>query len=123
MLWAHARGARAVFAMGNHDQRDAFRAVLGGGQPDADELQLDGIDLDRPVVSVVDQGDWRVVVLDSSVPGAGYGAIGPEQLAFLRLLSLHRPAKAQSWWSTTRPYARRPICCRRSRSMSRTDER
>lgn len=84
MLWAHARGARAVFAMGNHDQRDAFRAVLGGGQPDADELQLDGIDLDRPVVSVVDQGDWRVVVLDSSVPGAGYGAIGPEQLAFLR---------------------------------------
>lgn len=82
--WAHARGARAVFAMGNHDHRDAFRAVFGGGQPDAEELQFDGIDLDRPVASVVDQNGWRVVVLDSSVPGSGYGALGSAQLSFLQ---------------------------------------
>ncbi|MDQ0642317.1 metallophosphoesterase [Microbacterium murale] len=82
--WALARGARAVFAMGNHDRRDAFRAVLGDGQPDADERQLPGIDLDRPVASVVDHDGWRIVVLDSSVPGAGYGSLEPEQLAFLK---------------------------------------
>lgn len=82
--WTLARGARAVFAMGNHDQRSAFRAVLGSGQPDADERPLPGVDLDRPVASVVVQDGWRVVVLDSSVPGAGYGALDPEQLSFLR---------------------------------------
>ncbi|MCS3844154.1 metallophosphoesterase [Microbacterium sp. AK031] len=82
--WTRARGARPVFAMGNHDQRAAFRAVLGDGQPDADELQLPGIGLDRPVASVVEQDGWRVVVLDSSVPGAGYGRLESEQLAFLR---------------------------------------
>lgn len=82
--WARARRARAVFAMGNHDQRVAFREVLGGGQPDADERQLPGVDLDRPVASVVVDDGWRVVVLDSSVPGAGYGTLEPEQLSFLR---------------------------------------
>lgn len=82
--WTLARGARAVFAMGNHDRRDAFRAVLGEGQPDAGELPLHGIDLDRPVASVVERDGWRVVVLDSSVPGAGYGTLEPEQLSFLR---------------------------------------
>lgn len=82
--WTLARGARPVFAMGNHDRRDAFRAVLGEGQPDADEVPLGGIDLDRPVASLVEQDGWRIVVLDSSVPGAGYGALDPEQLSFLR---------------------------------------
>lgn len=82
--WALARGARTVFAMGNHDVREAFRAVLGDGQPDADERSLPGIDLDRPVASVVDQDGWRVVVLDSSVPGAGYGSLGTDQRTFLK---------------------------------------
>lgn len=82
--WARARGARAVFAMGNHDQRGAFRAVLGSGQPDADEQQPPGVDLDRPVVSLVDQDGWRIVVLDTSVPGAGYGHLESEQLSFLK---------------------------------------
>lgn len=90
-VWAHARGARAVFAMGNHDHREAFRAVLGGGQPDAGEQELEGIDLDRPVASVVDQNGWRVVVLDSSVPGSGYGTLGSAQLSFLQA-ALAEPA-------------------------------
>jgi len=47
--FARSRGARAVFAMGNHDRRAAFRAVLGAGQPAARERQPDG-PLDRPVV-------------------------------------------------------------------------
>lgn len=90
--WALARGARVVFAMGNHDRREAFRAALGNGQPDAGERELPGIDLDRPVASVVTQNGWRVVVLDSSVPGAGYGELDAEQKAFLRE-SLSEPAE------------------------------
>lgn len=82
--WAHARGARAIFAMGNHDLRGAFRTVLGGGQPDAGEREIDGIDLERPVASVTERDGWRVVVLDSSVPGSGYGALDPAQKQFLR---------------------------------------
>lgn len=82
--WAQARGARVVFAMGNHDRRDSFRAVLGGGQPDADEQELTGVDLDRPIASVVTRNGWRVIVLDSSIPGVGYGDLEPEQKQFLR---------------------------------------
>ncbi|MGP6177720.1 metallophosphoesterase [Microbacterium sp. A196] len=83
--WAQARGARVVYAMGNHDRRESFRAVLGDGQPDADApRELAGIDLDRPVASVSVQNGWRVVVLDSSVPGAGYGTLEPAQKRFLR---------------------------------------
>lgn len=82
--WARAHGAHAVFAMGNHDNRAAFRAVLSGGQPDADEIELAGIDLDRPVASVAERDGWRVVVLDTSVPGSGYGNLELEQKAFLR---------------------------------------
>lgn len=82
--WAQARGARLVFAMGNHDRREAFRAVLGGGQPDAGESELPGIELERPVASVVTEGGWRVIVLDSSVPGAGYGELDAAQKTFLR---------------------------------------
>src|SRR5690606_14085441 len=81
--WARERGARVVFAMGNHDSREAFRAMLGDGRPDADEQELPGIDLARPVASAVDQDGWRVIVLDSSVPGAGYGALEDEQKQFL----------------------------------------
>lgn len=82
--WARARSARLVFAMGNHDRRDSFRTVLGGGQPDAEEQELTGVDLDRPVASVVAQNGWRVIVLDSSIPGVGYGDLEPEQKRFLR---------------------------------------
>lgn len=82
--WAQARGARVIFAMGNHDRRDSFRTVLGGGQPDAGEQELPGVDLDRPVASVVEQDGWRVIVLDSSIPGVGYGDLEAEQKQFLR---------------------------------------
>lgn len=91
--WAQARGARVVYAMGNHDRRESFRAVLGCGQPDADApRELNGIDLDRPVASVSVQNGWRVVVLDSSVPGAGYGTLEPVQKRFLRE-ALEAPAE------------------------------
>lgn len=82
--WAQARGARLVFAMGNHDRREPFRAVFGGGQPGAAEKTPSGESPDRPVVSVAAHDGWRVVVLDSSIPGFGYGDLEEEQKQFLR---------------------------------------
>ena len=82
--WATARGARAVFAMGNHDRRAEFRAVLGDGQPGADAASF-AADPDpiAPIASIAVSEGWRTIVLDTSVPGAGYGALGGEQLDFL----------------------------------------
>ena len=85
--WARERGARTLYAMGNHDNRATFRAVLGAGQegdgirvlaaePGADEA-------DSPVASAVTLDGWRTVVLDTSVPGAGYGELAPAQTDFL----------------------------------------
>lgn len=87
--WARARGARVVYAMGNHDARGAFRAVLGDGQsgPAASTAGPAG-----PVLSAGVVRGHRVVVLDSSVPRAGYGRLGPDQLDWLRL-ELATPAE------------------------------
>jgi 3',5'-cyclic AMP phosphodiesterase CpdA len=63
--WAAERGARTVYAMGNHDHPDAFTAVLGP----------------RTAVHVI--GRHRLVTLDSSVPGAAYGSVDADQLAWL----------------------------------------
>ncbi len=73
--WAAQRGARVVYAMGNHDLRPGFREVLA---PAA------GADAAAPVFSTTMVGDLRVVVLDTSIPGAGYGAVDDAQLAWLR---------------------------------------
>ena len=64
--FAAEHGALAVFAMGNHDLPGPFSEVLG------------------PVRGVHDVDGLRIVVLDSSVPGRGYGLIGAEQLRWLR---------------------------------------
>lgn len=82
--WARERGARVVYAMGNHDRRETFREVLGGGQPDAREQVMAGTDEARPVASAATVDGWRTIVLDSSIPQRGYGSIEPEQLGFLR---------------------------------------
>lgn len=66
--------APLVVAMGNHDDPAAYAEVAGPG------------DHERPyqdrVVTTADGA--RAVVLDSSVPGAGYGHLDPSQLAWLR---------------------------------------
>jgi predicted MPP superfamily phosphohydrolase len=64
--WAAARGADVVYAMGNHDNRSGFREVLG---PCSGEAIVAGV---------------RIMRLDSSVPGAGFGRIDDEHLAWLR---------------------------------------
>ncbi|ABS01562.1 metallophosphoesterase family protein [Kineococcus radiotolerans] len=64
--FAAERGAVAVFAMGNHDVAGPFEQVLG------------------PTRSVHDVAGVRIVVLDSSVPGRGYGELPAEQLSWAR---------------------------------------
>ncbi|MEV8213163.1 metallophosphoesterase [Leifsonia sp. NPDC077715] len=64
--WAAERGAAIVYAMGNHDLRDGFEEVLGARE------------------SVTHVHGFRVVTVDTSVPGAGYGQVFEEQLDRLR---------------------------------------
>ncbi|WP_144719571.1 metallophosphoesterase [Agrococcus jejuensis] len=71
---AERLGAELVVATGNHDDRASLRAHLLGDHSEP---------ADRPVRSVHRIGDLRVVVLDSSVPGAHWGAVDDDQLAWL----------------------------------------
>jgi 3',5'-cyclic AMP phosphodiesterase CpdA len=63
--WAATRGAQVVYAMGNHDDPEAFEAILGARQR---TLEVRG---------------FRLVSLDTSVPGAGYGSLDAEALDWL----------------------------------------
>lgn len=60
---------------GNHDRRENFREGLG---------HLPGVLSDPDFVQyVVEDQPLRLVMLDSVVPGAGYGLLCPQRLAFL----------------------------------------
>lgn len=84
-------GAQVIWAMGNHDSREAFRSELLGEQPSA-----------KPVDRVYDVNGLRVITLDSSVPGHHWGEITPAQLDWLAeelavtaphgtILAIHHP--------------------------------
>lgn len=78
--FAAGLGAPLAVTMGNHDVPASYAEVAGPGGhggPWQDHVR----ELD---------GQARVVVLDSSVPGAGYGHLDPEQLDWLREV-LSRP--------------------------------
>ncbi|NAZ82582.1 hypothetical protein GTR02_12200 [Kineococcus sp. R8] len=70
--FAVEHGARVVWAVGNHDVRLPFAEVLLAAPAEG------------PLDAVHDVDGLRVVVLDSSVPGAGYGELRPAQLEGLR---------------------------------------
>jgi Icc protein len=87
---ARRLGATIVWAMGNHDDRAAFRAGL---------LDEEG---DAPVDRVIDLNGLRIITLDTSVPGAHHGEVRPAQLDWLAeqlatpaldgtILALHHP--------------------------------
>ncbi|MET7995431.1 metallophosphoesterase [Amycolatopsis sp. NPDC005232] len=67
-------GAEVVYAMGNHDERAAFRRELLPHSPD--------------LMATVDSVHWiegvRIVVLDSSTPARPDGRLEPAQLEWLR---------------------------------------
>lgn len=81
VAWADRHGAHVALVPGNHDLRAGFGTLLGDGHGgpapdgDPDETPVDG-------ASEVD--GWRVVTLDTSVPGAGYGLLRDAQLDRLR---------------------------------------
>lgn len=66
-------GAPAVYVAGNHDDRAALREHLLGVPATAE-----------PLDHVVRLGDLRIIVLDSTVPGRGYGELTDRQLGWLR---------------------------------------
>jgi Icc protein len=77
--FAGRHGAVAVYAMGNHDERPGFREVLGNGHPDGGQVNGAG-----PVTGVSEVAGYRVVTLDSSVPGRSHGFLDTGQLDWLR---------------------------------------
>ncbi|MEU0600546.1 metallophosphoesterase [Streptomyces sp. NPDC006393] len=79
--YAGRRGAQVVYTTGNHDDRSAFREVLGSGhgQPEA---VYEGVAGERAAVTTV--GGWRLITLDTLVPGKGYGRLDRGQLDWLR---------------------------------------
>jgi 3',5'-cyclic-AMP phosphodiesterase len=64
--FAAARGAQVAYVMGNHDGRAGFEAVLG----------------ER--AGVLDVRGFRLVRLDTSVPGYGSGRLDDDELGMLR---------------------------------------
>ncbi|MEO6944510.1 MAG: metallophosphoesterase [Lacisediminihabitans sp.] len=84
--WAAARNARVIYAMGNHDLRTNFRQVLGNGHGVRTGQGIDATDIGsaHPVDAVSTIGPWRIITIDSSVPGAGYGELDSGQVRWLR---------------------------------------
>ncbi|MFF2369584.1 phosphodiesterase [Agromyces sp. NPDC058110] len=70
---AAAAGARLVWVMGNHDERDPFRAGLLDQAPAGD----------APVNHVTEVRGLRLIALDSSAPGYHHGALERETLEWL----------------------------------------
>jgi 3',5'-cyclic AMP phosphodiesterase CpdA len=84
--YAQQRGASQVYCVGNHDAREPFASVLGTGHRDPAGRDAGQIghtaSAERAAVSVV--GGYRVISLDSLVPGQAQGEISHNQLAWLR---------------------------------------
>lgn len=71
--FAAEKGATLAVVMGNHDVSATYGETIALGDR--------GTSVQDRVVAV--PGGGRIVVLDSSVPGAGYGHLEPEQLTWL----------------------------------------
>lgn len=69
---AERMGVRVIYAMGNHDERAAFRAGLLSADPTVQDYD-----------HVAWIGGLRVIVLDSTVPGSHHGEITDAQYEWL----------------------------------------
>jgi 3',5'-cyclic-AMP phosphodiesterase len=88
--YAGRRGADVFYTTGNHDDRTAFSGVLGSGhrQPEA---VYEGAAGERAAASTV--GGYRLITMDTLVPGRGYGRLDSGQLDWLReLLAVPAPS-------------------------------
>lgn len=77
--FAARHGAVSLYAMGNHDERAGFREVLANGHPGLGQPSDEG-----PITGVSMVAGYRVVTLDSSVPGHTHGFLDASQLQWLR---------------------------------------
>ncbi|WP_439692305.1 metallophosphoesterase [Curtobacterium sp. SP.BCo] len=87
--WAERHGAALVTVPGNHDLREGFRQVLANGHVLGEDGRplMHTMEYHPPTVPVWGQSlvaGRRVVTVDTSVPGAGYGAISEASLDRLR---------------------------------------
>ena len=84
-------GATVIWVMGNHDDREAFRAGLFNEVP-----------TQRPVDRVYEINGLRIITLDTTVPGHHYGEVTGDQLDWLAeelsvpapegtILAMHHP--------------------------------
>ncbi|MFC3983184.1 metallophosphoesterase [Streptosporangium jomthongense] len=77
-------GAAVVVAMGNHDERGAFRSALVNDQADGREGDRTGDQVGGEPYDVVTWvGGLRIVTLDSTVPGEHHGELSADQLEWL----------------------------------------
>ncbi len=84
--FARERQVPVIFSTGNHDDRQAFTEVLGNGHLDATGANatangFSSPDGERAAISQV--AGYRIISLDSLVPGKGYGLISSAQLDWL----------------------------------------
>ena len=93
---AERADASVVYLPGNHDDRATFRRHL---------LGADG---DGPVNQTHWRDGLRIIALDSTVPGEGYGHLGDDSLGYLRA-ELSRPAPAGTVLAMHHPAVRSPI--------------
>lgn len=77
---AERMGARIIWAMGNHDNRSAFRTRLLGESAG-----------DDPIDRVDEIRGLRIITLDTTVPGHHHGEVSDDQLAWLAT-ELARPS-------------------------------
>lgn len=77
---AAALGCEVVWVAGNHDQRGSMRAELGLPAPAFAPV---GGQIDGPITEVRWFGGMRVIVADSTLPGAHWGELDDAQLAWL----------------------------------------
>jgi 3',5'-cyclic AMP phosphodiesterase CpdA len=87
--WAERHGAAFVAVPGNHDLREGFRQVLANGHVlgEGGTALMHTMEYLPPTVPVSGQSvvaGLRIVTVDTSVPGAGYGELGDTALEHLR---------------------------------------
>jgi 3',5'-cyclic-AMP phosphodiesterase len=92
--FATIRGAPQVYCVGNHDQRAGFAQVFGSGHVGVDGADrgtlVESGEAERAAVS--DVAGYRVITLDTLVPGKGFGWLSDTQLDWLTEL-LATPAE------------------------------
>ena len=95
--WAERHGAALVAVPGNHDLREGFRQVLANGHVlgEGGRPLMHTMEYHPPTVPVSGQSvvaGRRVVTVDTSVPGAGYGEVSETALERLRTALAGEPA-------------------------------